>query len=132
MRAVKRLSAVLMVVVFVLQGMATAADFSPKIGSKLSTRKVKRNSAMMIHVEQEAGEEELAHVTLGIPAGFRIPNDAQVEDGDVLGSGQIFIEAGTACSRFCSGPKVRPRLVTSSSRMASSGGLVTCANSCLK
>ena len=98
MRAVKRLSAVLMVVVFVLQGMATAADFSPKIGSKLSTRKVRKNSAMMIHVEQEAGEEELAHVTLGIPAGFRIPKDAQVEDGDVLGSGQIFIEAGTACS----------------------------------
>ena len=98
MRAVKRLSAVLMVVVFVLQGMATAADFSPKIGSKLSTRKVMKNSAMMIHVEQEAGEEELAHVTLGIPAGFRIPKDAQVEDGDVLGSGQIFIEAGTACS----------------------------------
>jgi hypothetical protein len=30
------------------------------------------------------------------------------------------------------GPKVRPRLVTSSSRMASSGGLVTWANSCPK
>ena len=38
-------------------------------------------------------------------------------------------DAGVALSRFCSGPKVRPRLVTSSSRMASSGGLVTWANS---
>jgi hypothetical protein len=46
MRAVKRLSAVLMVVVFVLQGMATAADFSPEIGSKLSTRKVKKKAIL--------------------------------------------------------------------------------------
>jgi hypothetical protein len=98
MRAVKRLSAGLVALLFVLQGMATAADFSPEIRSKLSTRKVKKNSAMMVHVEQEAGEEELAHVTLGIPAGFRIPKDSQVEDGDVLGSGEIFIEAGPACS----------------------------------
>jgi hypothetical protein len=98
MQAVKRLSAVLMVLTFLLQGMATAADFSPKIASKLSTRKVKKNAAMMVHVEQDAGEEELAHVTLGIPAGFRIPRDRQVDDGDVLGSGEIFIEAGPACS----------------------------------
>ena len=41
-------------------------------------------------------------------------------------------DAGPGSSRFCSGPMVRPRLVTSSSRMASSGGLVTCANSWLK
>jgi hypothetical protein len=98
MPAVKRLSAVLMVVIFVLQGIATAADFSPKIKSKLSTRKVKKNSAMMVHVEQDDGEEELAHVTLGIPAGFKIPKDSKIEGGDVLGSGEIFIEAGPACS----------------------------------
>jgi hypothetical protein len=98
MRAVKKLSVVLVTLLFVLPGIAAAADFSPKISSKLSTRKVKKTTAMKVHVEQDEGEEELAHVTLGIPRGFRIPKDAQVEDGDVLGSGEIFIEAGPACS----------------------------------
>jgi hypothetical protein len=98
MRTVKKLCAVLLALLFALPGIAGAADFSPKIGSKLSSRKVKKNTAMMVHVEQDEGEEELAHVTLGIPAGFKIPKDAQIENGDVLGSGEIFIEAGPACS----------------------------------
>jgi hypothetical protein len=98
MRAVKNLAVVLATLLFVLNGIAAGADFSPEIRSKLSVRKVKKNTAMKIHVEQEEGEEELAHVTLGIPAGFKIPKDAQVDNGDVLGSGEIFIEAGPACS----------------------------------
>jgi hypothetical protein len=40
--------------------------------------------------------------------------------------------AGFASSRFCSGPMVVVTWVTSSSRMPSSGGLVTWAKSCLK
>ena len=40
--------------------------------------------------------------------------------------------AGVAVSRFWSGPIAVPSEVTSSSRIASSGGLVTCANSWLK
>ena len=41
-------------------------------------------------------------------------------------------DAGVGSSRLASGPMVPLRLVTSSSRIASSGGLVTCANSCAK
>jgi hypothetical protein len=98
MRTVRKLSAALLVLVLVLPGIAAAGDFSPKMSFKLSNRTIKKNSAMKVHVEQEDGEEELAHVTLGIPAGFRIPKDAQIENGDVLGSGEIFIEAGPGCS----------------------------------
>ena len=39
---------------------------------------------------------------------------------------------GPGSSRLCSGPMVEPRAVTSSSRMASRGGFVTCAKSCEK
>ena len=41
-------------------------------------------------------------------------------------------EAGAGSSRLASGPMVPSSEVTSSSRIASSGGLVTCANSWLK
>ena len=40
--------------------------------------------------------------------------------------------SGSGFSRLRSGPIVDSIDVTSSSRIASSGGLVTCANSCLK
>ena len=41
-------------------------------------------------------------------------------------------ERGPGVSRFCSGPMPPASDVTSSSRIASSGGLVTCANSSVK
>ena len=41
-------------------------------------------------------------------------------------------DAGVGFSRLASGPIEPLRLVTSSSRIASRGGLVTCANSCAK
>ena len=50
------------------------------------------------------------------------------------GNGSVIVRqcAGVASSRFCSGPRALPSEVTSSSRIASSGGFVTCANSWLK
>ena len=41
-------------------------------------------------------------------------------------------DAAVGCSRFCSGPITRAIDVTISSRIASSGGLVTCAKSSTK
>ena len=41
-------------------------------------------------------------------------------------------DPGSGFSRFRSAPRVELMSVTSSSRMASRGGLVTCAKSCLK
>ena len=48
------------------------------------------------------------------------------------GSCSMRHEAGLGASRFSSGPIVPASEVTTSSRMASSGGLVTCAKSCEK
>ncbi|MNW62835.1 hypothetical protein D3C74_409900 [compost metagenome] len=50
------------------------------------------------------------------------------------GKGRISLRAcsGLSSRRFGSGPIAPPIDVTSSSRIASSGGLVTCANICVK
>ena len=52
----------------------------------------------------------------------------------ITGNGRISLRAcpGPSSSRLGSGPIAPPIAVTSSSRMASSGGLVTCANICVK
>ena len=78
-------------------GEAGAGDFSPKVRFKLSDRRVKANPQMKVHVEQDDGEEELAHVTLRIPKGFKIPADAAIPDGDALGEGEIVINVGPGC-----------------------------------
>jgi hypothetical protein len=48
------------------------------------------------------------------------------------GSEMLRQDAGLGSSRLPEGPMVEISEVTSSSRMASSGGLVTCANSWVK
>ncbi|MGH2695110.1 MAG: hypothetical protein ACRDJJ_09910 [Actinomycetota bacterium] len=89
-------------------GPASAGDFSPKLKFGLSNTKVKANPEMTVHVEQEEGEEELAHVTLRIPKGFKIPGDEAVEDGDVLGTGEIVIESGPGCHPSGGGAPTAP------------------------
>ena len=52
----------------------------------------------------------------------------------IMGDNTLSIRplSGTGFNKFCSGPSAVLIDVTSSSRIASSGGFVTCANSCLK
>ena len=52
----------------------------------------------------------------------------------ITGNGSVSCRqlSGPGCSRLASGPTEPPTEVTTSSRMASSGGLVTWANSCWK
>lgn len=76
---------------------AHAGDFSPTMKFDLSDKRVKANPQMTISVAQDDNEEELATVTLKIPAGFKIPPDAKIPDGDQLGSGTINIHAGIGC-----------------------------------
>ena len=76
---------------------AHAGDFSPTMTFDLSDKRVKANPQMTISVEQEDGEEELATVTLKIPAGFKLPSDEAVPNNDQLGSGTINIHAGPGC-----------------------------------
>jgi hypothetical protein len=73
-----------------------AADFSPTIEFTLGDSKANINSTFRTVVEQDAGEEELASVELKVPAGFSLPSDQQLTNGERLGGGIIEIAAG-AC-----------------------------------
>jgi hypothetical protein len=78
-------------------GAAAEGDFSPEIEFALSDTKVNANPKVTVKVAQEDGEEELAHVTLGIPKGFKLPADEDIPNNTTLGSGTININAGPAC-----------------------------------
>ena len=84
--------------VLAMVGSASAqGDFSPKMTFSLSDTRVRANPQMKLTVEQDNNEEELATVTLKIPAGFKLPPDAAVPNDDQLGSGTINIHAGPGC-----------------------------------
>jgi hypothetical protein len=76
---------------------SAAGDFTPVMEFELSDTKVKANPEMKIHVEQDAEEEELAHVTLKLPKGFNLPADEDIPGDTELGSGEITIAAGPGC-----------------------------------
>jgi hypothetical protein len=90
---------------------AAAGDFTPKLKFSLTNRHIKANPSLKIHLEQDAGEEELAHVTLRVPKGFKLPTDAKLEDGDELGSGEIQIDAGPGCRPEAPNPVKAPLTV---------------------
>ncbi len=77
--------------------LAAAGDFSPEFSFALSDTRIKANPQMTLKLAQEDGEEELSHVTLKIPAGFKLPPDAAVPNNDQIGSGSITIAAGPGC-----------------------------------
>jgi hypothetical protein len=79
-------------------GAASAIEFTPTVSFSLSKNKVKANPELMMKVEQDADEEELAHVTLSVPAGFKLPKDEQIEDGSQLGTAQVAIDVGPRCA----------------------------------
>jgi hypothetical protein len=75
-----------------------AGDFSPEMTFEISDTKVGGNPELSIHVEQDsADEEEMGHVTLGIPKGFNIAADDAIPTDTALGTGDIVIRAGTTC-----------------------------------
>jgi hypothetical protein len=84
-------------------GAALEGDFSPEIKFELSDTKINANPKVVVSVAQEEGEEELAHVTLGIPKGFKLPADADIPHNTTLGSGQINIHAGPKCRSDAAG-----------------------------
>jgi hypothetical protein len=97
MRSTKKLLALSLALPLALVSSATAADFSPTMDFGLSTTKAKANPELTIDVEQDADEEELGHVTLMIPKGFKLPKDDAIDNGDLLGSADLTIAAGPAC-----------------------------------
>jgi hypothetical protein len=98
MRLSKKLLVLPLALPLALVGSASAGDFSPSMSFGLDPAKVKANPELTIHVGQDTGEEELGHVTLRIPAGFNLPTDAKIEDGDRLGSADLAIDAGPRCA----------------------------------
>jgi hypothetical protein len=83
--------------VFVGSNAFAQGDFSPTIEFGLSDARVKANPQMNVKVVQEAGEEELSHVTLTIPKGFTLPGDEAIANNDQLGAGTININVGPGC-----------------------------------
>ncbi len=93
----KALIALSSLMVLALTAGAALANYDPKLSFELSDTKVKANPEVNIKVSQEAGEEELGHVTITIPKGFDLPSDEEVEDGDLLGTADLQIHAGPGC-----------------------------------
>ena len=87
------------------------------------------------HVPELQGGDRLGEPGGGIHLDESVASDEAVEEGfDVanpLGIAALGA-AGDYRSMLASGPTVDATAVTTSSRMASRGGFVTCANSCLK
>ena len=77
---------------------AHAANFSPTISFALSSKKVKANPALTVKVAQDAEEETIAKILLKIPAGFKLPSDAAIEDNELLGTGVIKIATEPLCN----------------------------------
>jgi hypothetical protein len=98
MKNVLRIVAIATGALLVLGGSAFAqGDFSPTIEFSLSDARVKANPQMNVKVVQEEGEEELSHVTLTVPKGFKLPPDSAIENEDELGEGTININVGPGC-----------------------------------
>ena len=106
MRNIRKISALLLALPLAVIGSASAADFTPEMGFGLTPTKVKANPELTIHLEQDDGEEELGHVTLKIPAGFKLPADAAIDNGATLGSADLAIDAGPGCAG--AGPATAP------------------------
>ena len=82
---------------------AQAASFSPKSHFSLSTYKVTANPKVTYNVSQAAGQENISKVTIVVPAGFKLPGDAAIKNGEILGSGQIKIATQPACTAASEG-----------------------------
>lgn len=74
------------------------AEFSPKFDLKMSNTKVRGNPALDISLQFDENDEEIGNFSMKIPKGFVIASDKQIPDDEEIGSGDIAIEAGPACS----------------------------------
>src|SRR2546423_14070857 len=82
---------------------AEAASFSPKGHFSLSTYKVTANPKVTYNVSQAAGQENISKVTIVVAAGFELPGDGAIKNGETLGSGQIKIATQPSCTAASEG-----------------------------
>ncbi|HWL65037.1 MAG TPA: hypothetical protein VNP73_03600 [Actinomycetota bacterium] len=87
-------------------GIAWAQTFDVTVSFELTDTKALAQTGINIHIEQPAGQPEMGHVTLTIPRGFKVPGDAKMADGDQVGTADLSIDVGPACSG--AGPGTAP------------------------
>lgn len=73
------------------------ADFTPKFNLKLTELRAGASPGVKIHLEFDAKDEEIASFSMRIPAGFKVAPDKKVPNDDVIGGGEITIQAGVGC-----------------------------------
>ena len=73
------------------------ADFTPKFRLKLTNQKAGASPGVNIHLEFDENDEEIGTFSMRVPAGFKVASDQQIPDDDVIGGGEITIEAGVGC-----------------------------------
>src|SRR3712207_1051388 len=81
----------------VLMAGTAQADFTPKFTFELTDAKAKANPGFVFHMEFDENDEEIGNFKASIPAGFNIAPDDAIENGDVIGGGEITIRAGFDC-----------------------------------
>lgn len=98
MKIVKLSAAIAVLMLLTGQGAFAQEAFDVNVSFELSDTKVSANPAIKIHIDQPAGQPEMGHVQLRIPRGFKLPLDAKIADGDQLGTADLSIDVGPACS----------------------------------
>ncbi len=98
MKIAKLTAVVAALIVIASQAAFGQEPFDVTVSFELSDTKAAANPAIKIHIEQPAGQPEMGHVKLVIPKGFKLPGDAKIEDGDVIGTADLSIDVGPACS----------------------------------
>lgn len=75
-----------------------SATFAPTVTFSLASFKAGANPKVDARIAQAAGEEPIDKVTFLLPAGFRFPDDASINDGELLGQGEFTTSAAPLCS----------------------------------
>jgi hypothetical protein len=75
-----------------------SATFGPTVEFSLASLKAGANTKVNVRIAQAAGEEPIDKVTFLLPAGFRFPDDASINDGEKLGEGEFTTSTAPLCS----------------------------------
>lgn len=111
MRKLRITALVAVGLVFGLIGTAFADQtFAPKFTVELSDTKVLGNPDLSFHLEFAREDEEIGNFIGYIPKGFNIAADDAIDDGTVIGGGEINIAVGPTCHPSSPIKDPRPQL----------------------
>jgi hypothetical protein len=97
----KKLRLLTLVAVGLVFGLISTAfadqTFAPKFTVELSDTKVKGNPDLTFHLEFAREDEEIGNFIGFLPKGFNVAADEAIDDGTVIGGGDIEIGVGPTC-----------------------------------